>query len=426
MTSESRRIPPGPSEEYKASEDLLDWMTEQFQRFGDIYRTSFYGTSVYVVSDPDYVDHVLRVNWQNYRKGQAIKRIGLLLGNGLMVSEGELWKRQRRMIQPAFHSETLERLLKVITSANDVLLEKWKLAALEKQNVNVTSDVSKMVLNVILGSIFGDDYEQVLPHFKILSDEPSRNLEFANAFRPLGKLVIEIATQRRNGNRAATDILGMLMAARDRETASPMSDNQLANEIMTLVVAGHETTASTIAWVWYLLSLSPEVEKKLSRELTELPGGDSPEIGDLPKFTYTRQVIEETLRLYPPGWLITRKALKEDRLGDYLVPAGTEVHISPYLIQRHPAFWDAPDQFNPDRFHAAESHKRHPMSMLPFLAGPRKCIGESHARVEMQIHLMTVAKRLRLKRTDQRPVRLDLGVNLRSKDDFIMAPEFIH
>jgi cytochrome P450 len=425
MTSELKLIPSGPTEEYKTSQDLLGWMTEQFQRFGDIYRTSIYGTNVYVVNNPDYVDHVLRVNWQNYRKGQAIKRIGLLLGNGLMVSEGELWKRQRQMIQPAFHNETLDKLMKVITWANTALLEKWRLAARENQSVNITHDISKMVLNIILGSIFGDDYERVHPHFEILSDESARNLEFATAFRPLAKLVIEIATERRNNNNVAADMLGMLMGARDRKTGSLMSDNQLANEIMTLVVAGHETTASTLAWVWYLLSMNPDVEQKLSRELASFPGCDSPALSDLPRFTYTRQVIEETLRLYPPGWLITRKALKEDQLGNYLVPAGTEVHISPYLIQRHPAFWDAPDEFNPDRFEPGKSGERHPMSMLPFLAGPRKCIGESHARTEMQIHLMTVAKELRLKRTDQNPVRLDLGVNLRSKDDFIMTPEFI-
>ena len=425
MASGLRQIPPGPMEEYDTSQDPLFWIDEQFKRFGDIYRASFYGTNVYVVNHPDYVDHVLRVNWQNYRKGQAIKRIGMLLGNGLMVSEGELWKKQRQMIQPSFHDESIGRLTRIIKSANTALLKKWTRAAHDKAPVNITRDISHMVLEIILSSIFGDDYEQMAPHFNILSDEPVRDLAFANRFRPLRTMVVELAGRRRKENVAAADILGMLMAARDRKTGAPMSDNQLASEILTLVVAGHETTASTLNWVWYLLSINPEVEQRLWSELSTLPQSDLPHFSELSRFTYTRQVIEETLRLYPPGWLITRKALTDDELGDYLVPAGTEVYISPYLIQRHPAFWEAPNEFNPDRFEPNLSRGRHPMTMIPFLAGPRKCTGESHARVEMQIHLMMIAKHLSLESADQGPIELEAGVNLRSKHDFIMTPRII-
>ena len=219
-------------------------------------------------------------------------------------------------------------------------------------------------------------------------------------------------------------MLGMLMEARDRKS-QVMPDSQLVSEIMTLIVAGHETTASTLNWTWYLLSKSAEVEEKLSSELNAVPGSVSPEVGDLAKFVYTRQVIEETLRLYPAGWLMTRAALENDQLGDYLVPAGTEIYISPYLIQRHPAFWEAPDRFNPDRFGPDESRTRHPMTMLPFSAGPRKCIGESLARIEMQIHLMTIAKHLRLRSVSEQSIELEAGVNLRNKHDFIMTPEII-
>ncbi len=397
-------------------------MSDQFNRFGSIYRASVYGTDVYVVSDPEHVDHVLRVNWQNYKKGQAIKRIGLLLGNGLMVSEGEFWKSQRRMIQPAFHDEVIGGLVNVISAANFVLLNKWKAAALRKESVNITSDISHMILKIVLTSIFGDDSEGVAPHFNILSDEPARNLGFAQAFRPLGKIVAEVANRRRSQNRTATDILGMLMEARDRKSGQVMPDGQLVREIMTIIVAGHETTASTLNWTWYLLSQHPEVEDKLSRELDAMPGARH-EIGNLSKFNYTRQVIEETLRLYPAGWLMTRMALKDDRLSDYFVPAGTEIYISPYLVQRHPAFWEAPDRFDPDRFGPAQSRNRHPMTMLPFSAGPRKCVGEMFARVEMQIHLMTIAKHLRFRCLSEQPIQLDAGVNLRNKHDFIMTPE---
>jgi len=424
MTFEQGRIPPGPAEKYDTSEDLLRWMNDQFDRFGSIYRASVYGTNVYVDSDPEHVDHVLRINWQNYKKGQAIKRIGFLLGNGLMVSEGEFWKSQRRMIQPAFHDKAIGAWINVISAANIALLRKWKDAAQERESVNITSDISHMVLKVVLISIFGDDYEQVAPHFNILSDDSARNLQFAQRFRPLGKMVSEVAGQRRKQNRTATDMLGMLMEARDRKNQA-MPDSQLVSEIMTLIVAAHETTASTLNWTWYLLSKSAEVGEKLSSELNALPGSGSPEIGDLAKSVYTRQVIEETLRLYPAGWLMTRAARKNDQLGDYLVPAGTEIYISPNLIQRHPAFWKAPDRFNPDRFGPDELRTRHRMTMLPFSAGPRKCIGESFARIEMQFHLLKIAEHLRLRSVSEQSIQLEAGVNLRNKHDFIMTPEII-
>jgi cytochrome P450 len=424
MTFEQGRIPPGPAEKYNTSEDLLRWLVDQFDRFGSIYRASIYGTTVYVVSDPEHVDHVLRTNWRNYKRGQAIKRIGFLLGNGLIVSEGEFWKNQRRMIQPAFHDKAVGALINVISAANIELLEKWTDAARERESVNITSDISHMVLKVVLISIFGDDYDQVAPHFSILADEPARNLEFAQKFTPLRKIVSGVAAQRRKQNRTATDMLGMLMAARDLK-GQAMPDGQLVHEIITLIVAGHETTATTLNWTWYLLSRSAEVEEKLSSELNVVPGGGSPEIADLAKFVYTRQVIEEALRLYPALWLMTRAAINNDQLGDYFVPAGTEIYISPYLIQRHPAYWQAPDCFNPDRFGPDVLRTRHPMTMIPFSAGPRKCIGESLARMEMQIHLMTIAKHLRLRNVNEQSIHLEAGVNLRNKHDFIMTPEII-
>ncbi len=169
MTAGLKLIPPGPPEKYCPSQDLLSWMRDHFSRFGDIYKASAFGTDVYVVSDPRYADYVLRENWQNYKKGQAIKRVGLLLGNGLMVSEGEFWKSQRRMIQPSFHQEAVSALITIVTTANIALLKKWERAAREHASVNVTRDVSLMILDVVLVSIFGDDYEEVAPHFCILS-----------------------------------------------------------------------------------------------------------------------------------------------------------------------------------------------------------------------------------------------------------------
>jgi cytochrome P450 len=417
------QIPPGPVEKYSTTQDLLRWMGDQFNRFGDIFKASVYGANVYASRDPQHARHVLRQNYQNYVKGQAIKRVALLLGNGLMVSEGEFWKTQRRMIQPAFHRTAVDALAKAITASNVALLARWEDAAHRRVSVNVTHDVSGMVLEVVLVSIFGADYKQVAPHFNILSEESARNLGFAQAFRSFEKIILELAAQRRKEKTTATDILGMLMEARDQKSGQAMSDRQLVNEIKTLIVAGHETTANTLSWTWYLLSQHPEVEQKLSSELANLRGSEFSKLEDLPKFAYTRQVIDEALRLYPAGWLLTRRALKDDQLGDYFVPAGTEIYLSPYFIQRHPGLWVAPDRFNPDRFDPYHSCDRHPLAMLPFSTGPRNCIGENLARVEMQIHLVTIASRIRFRPVESNPPELDIGVNLRSKHDFIMNPE---
>ena len=416
-------IPPGPVEKYSTTQDVLRWMGDQFERFGDIFKASVYGASVYASRDPQHARHVLRQNCQNYVKGQAIKRVAFLLGNGLMVSEGEFWKTQRRMIQPAFHRTAIDALANVITASNVALLARWEDAAHKKVSVNVTRDVSGMVLEVVLLSIFGADYKQVAPHFNIVSEESARNLEFAQSFRSLEKIILELAAQRRKEKTTATDILGMLMEARDQKSGQAMSDRQLVNEIKTLIVAGHETTANTLSWTWYLLSQNPKVEEKLASEINNLVGSKFPGLDDLPKFAYTRQVIDEVLRLYPAGWLLTRRALKDDQLGDYFVPAGTEIYVSPYFIQRHPDLWEEHDRFNPDRFGPGHSGDRHPLAMLPFSTGPRNCIGENLARVEMQIHLMTIAGRIRFRPVEGNPPELDVGVNLRSKHDFIMNPE---
>ena len=423
MVSNPGRIPQGPAEKYSSSDDLLSWLGEQFTQFGDIYRASIYGTNVYVISAPEYVEHVLLRNWQNYPKGLAIKRVALLLGNGLMVSKGEVWKRQRRMIQPPFNRSAVGSWSSMITAANARLLQKWVGAAQAKSSINVTRDVSLLILEIILTSIFGDDYDQVAPQFRVVSDEAARDLAFAHTFNALSEIIAKIIEQRRKQNRVAADFLGFLMAARDRDTGQAMSDPQLIKEIMTLIVAGHETTASTLNWTWYLLSENPDAEAKLSDELRHSLPHEAPGIEDLPKYIYARKVIEETMRLYPPGWLLTRRAIKDDHLGEYFVPAGTEIYISPYDIQRHPGLWEAPDRFDPDRFNSEIEPNACPFAMLPFSVGPRNCIGEHLARMEMLIHLVMIGSRLRLRRIADKPPALAAGVNLLSAHDFHMMPE---
>ena len=175
--------------------------------------------------------------------------------------------------------------------------------------------------------------------------------------------------------------------------------------------------------IWYLLSQNPEAEMRLSAELSDLTSSKFPDMEALPNFAYTRLVIDEALRLYPPGWLMTRRAIEDDYLGEYYVPAGTEVYISPYVIQRHPDLWVEPDSFHPERFKSTDVRERRSATMLPFSAGPRNCIGEVFARTEMQVHLMTIASRIRLGHVKRAPLEFEAGVNLRSRHDFMMSPE---
>ncbi len=389
MTDNTLKIPPGPADKYNSAEDLFQWMNENFLLYGDIYKASVFGSDVYVVSDPEYCERILRWNWQNYpRAGQVVKRIALLLGNGLIASNGEFWASQRRMIQPAFTKSAIGNFINIMTSANSELLEKWQLAAMRRQTVNVTQDISFMVLAITLRAIFGDDYATAAPLFKILVEKPERDFQFAQLFRPLGNNIIEIASGRRRAGKVAADILGVMMEARDRERGQLMTDSQLASEVMTLVVAGHETTAGLLNWMWYLLSKHPEVQTRLGSELERFPVRENPDMEELPRYAYTRQVIDEALRLYPPLWLMTRRALSDDRLGEFLVPAGTEIYISPYLIQRSSRFWELPDHFDPDRMSSDNRSDKPELALCPFGAGPRNCIGELFARVEIQFHLM--------------------------------------
>ena len=376
-----------------------------------------------MITDPEYARHVLLRNWQNYARGLHVKRIAFLMGKGLIVSEGEFWKRQRRMMQPAFHQRAINALADVMIQANAKLLDKWELAARNAHGINVTEDVSHMILEVVLRSLFGADYDQIAPHFKLVADVPERDLAFARAFQSLGRVILEVIAQRRDGGIVSMDILGMLMHAKDRDTGTGMSDRQVVNEIMTLIVAGHETTASTLNWAWYLLTKHSAAQEKLATQVASMLPGDFPSVEDLERLPYAEQVLEETMRLYPALWLMTRRALKDDEIGGYFVPAGTEIYVSPYFVQRHPGLWENPEQFDPERFAPGDTEKRRRMMVLPFSVGPRSCIGESFSRLEMQIHLIMVAKRLRLRYEQTKPLEIEAGINLRSKHDFIMTPE---
>jgi cytochrome P450 len=204
-----------------------------------------------------------------------------------------------------------------------------------------------------------------------------------------------------------------------------MPDKQLLDEVMTLIVAGHETTASALNWMWYLLSQHPEIERRLHAEIDRLPVNPAT-LDDIAQFAYTRQVIEETLRLYPPGWLLTRRSIEADSVGGHAIAPKTDVFISPYIVHRHPDYWADPERFEPDRFEASQVTQRNRFCYLPFALGPRACIGEQFAMAEMMLHTALLARRIRLRYLPKQPIELECQVNLRTKHSICMVPELRH
>jgi len=382
-----------------------------------------------VINHPDDVRRVLVLNHANYVKGYGLDRVKVLTGNGLVTSEGDFWRSQRAMMQSMFQRRNLTRFATFIAAANERLLARWEQKAATAEALNVTDELSALTLEVILRAIFGEDLDRMAEPggthpFQFVASDPTRDLDFAWRFRQLRTLVAQLAARRRSGTVAEPqDFLGMLVAARQRSSGEPMGERELIDEVMTLIIAGHETAASTLNSVWYLLSQHPEVEARVHAELDAAEELSAPDLAATETLRYTRAVLTETLRLYPPVWLISRRTLGPDVLGGYPIPAGVDVLLSPYFVQRHPQFWSEPEAFRPERPETAQEIRRPRCAFIAFSAGPRHCIGESMGLFEMCVHLYKVARRLRLRLPPGTPMQLDAQINLRSRVPLMMQPE---
>jgi enediyne biosynthesis protein E7 len=424
-------IPPGPTEGFDlgGSDESLARLREYFARFGDTYRVFAPARGVYnyVINHPDDIKRVLLSNHRNYTKGEGMDRVKILLGNGIMTSEGDFWRRQRRMMQPSFHRRLIDQFRDVIHEVNEKFAERWAAKAARAEAVNLTDDASELTLEIVLRSIFGTDLQRLERQlganpFEVVAKEQNRDLKFAFRFRSLTKLVAELIHRRRREPEEHFDFLSMLMASRDRDSGEAMSDKELIDEVLTLIVAGHETTAAALTWSWYLISQHPAAAEQLQSEADHTAGGtlglDAAE-----SLTFTHQVLQEALRLYPPGWLITRRTLEADELGGFAVAPRTDVFISPYMLHRHPAYWSDPEQFRPERFAGADAEERHRFSYIPFAVGPRHCIGENIAMFEMLVHVQHMSRRFRLTRATDEPIELEAQINLRPRSNLMMTVE---
>ena len=413
-----------------STDDSLERMIELFARHGDTYRVYVPArrSYTYVIHHPDDVKRVLVSNHRNYTKGVGLDRVKILLGKGIMTSEGELWKRQRYMMQPLFHRRVITTFAEVIAQANDRWIARWEAHARSGEAINLTDEMSELTLEIVLRSIFGRDLDRLSQQlggnpFEVVTREQSRDLQFAYKFRSLTKLVAALIAHRRATEEEHLDYVAMLMNARDKESGAPMGDRELIDEIMTLVVAGHETTASGLNWTWYLLSQHPQVESRLHAEIDAAADLPAPSLTEMEGLRYTRQVIDEALRLYPPGWVLSRRTIDADELGGYPVPAGTNVLLPLYLLHRHPHFWKNPDTFDPERFAPEQESERPRFAYMPFAAGPRHCIGETFALYEMLVHLYKVARRYRLRYVPDKPLELEAQINLRTRHPLHMRLE---
>jgi enediyne biosynthesis protein E7 len=422
-------LPPGPTEGFDlgGSDESLALMRDCFARFGDIYRVFAPGRGVYnyVINHPDDIKRVLLSNHRNYTKGEGMDRVKILLGNGIMTSEGDFWRRQRRMMQPSFHRRVIDQFSLLIHEVNEKFAQRWAASAARDEPINLTDDVSELTLEIVLRSIFGSDLARLERQlganpFEVVAKETNRDLKFAFRFRSLTKLVAELIQRRRREPEEHFDFLSMFMATRDRDSDEGMSDKEMIDEVLTLIVAGHETTAAALTWTWYLVSQHPQTAQQLHAEAdrvaTERLGLDAAESLQL-----THQVIQEALRLYPPGWLLTRRTLEADELGGYAIGARTDVFISPYMLHRHPAFWSEPEAFRPERFAGADAEERHRFSYIPFAVGPRHCIGEGMAMFEMLVHVHHMSQRFVLTRADDEPIELEAQINLRPRSNLMMT-----
>jgi cytochrome P450 len=426
------RTPPEPEFQFNIGEadDSLEQMRRLNARFGDIYRV--YSPSrarhVYVINHPDDARRVLVSNHANYSRGFGLDRVRVLLGNGLVTSDNELWRTQRYMMQPLFHRRVVTRFGELIDETTERLIARWEGYLAGDQQLNVTDEMSEVTLEFILRAIFGTDLDRLtatLGHnpFALVANNPERNLSFASQFYQLRRLVAELARRRRDDTAEHFDFLGMMLDARAKGSGAPMGERELVDEVMTLIIAGHETAASGLNSAWYLLSQHPDAEARLHAEIDAAPGQRAPSLNATEALGFTRAVVSEALRLYPPVWLMSRTANGPDVLAGYEIPAGADVLLSPYLVHRHPQFWSEPEAFSPERFEQDPDAGRARCAYIPFGAGPRHCIGETLALYEMCMHLYKVASRYRLGCPIGQGIELEALVNLRTRYPVMMRLE---
>lgn len=444
-----RQPPPGPPARRGFShirafrEDALTFLLGLAREHGDVVRFHLGPQPLIFVSSPEAVRHVMQDNARNYTKQTpGFDVVRELLRQGLLTSDGELWIRQRRLAQPAFHRQKLAGFGRLMMEAAVERAEAWAPEIGTGKPLDVSGEMMRLALRMAGDALFGttdvlraaneirDALDVVLAYAHNRITKPLTlprsvptpfNLKVNRAVAALDGVVFSVIEQRRREPKPREDLLAMLMEATDADTGERMGDAQLRDEVMTLLLAGHETTANTLSWTWYMLSMHPMVRRTLQAELASVLGGRPPTVEDMPKLVYTRMVIDEVLRLYPPAWVFSRSPLQDDEIGGFHIPKGGFVVISPWVTHHHPKFWENPTGFDPERFRPERAAAQPRFAYFPFGGGPRLCIGQGFALMELVMAIATLAQRMNLDLIPDRPVVPEFSITLRPRGGLWMT-----
>jgi cytochrome P450 len=418
----TRRRAPGPPRSStpallpKMVRDRLGVMSDAVARYGDVVRLPLGPKTLHLFNHPDHAKYVLADNPTNYHKGIGLIHARRVIGDGLLTSEGELWRKQRKTIQPAFQVKRLAKQLPAIAEEAEVLVSRLR----EHEGgdpVDMREEMTGLTLGVLGRTLLDADlgaFDSIGHSFEAVQDQAifemmslgtvpiwaplPKQVRFRRARRDLQEIVDALAADRIANPGDQDDVVSRLIESASQEPDPQVARTRMRDELVTLLLAGHETTASTLSWAFYLADKHPQVWERLHAEAVEVLGGEPLTYQDLHRFKYTTMVLEEVMRLYPPVWILPRLAQEEDEIGGYHVPAGADVLICPYLLHRHPGFWEQPDSFDPERFNPDGATGRNRYAYIPFGAGPRFCVGNNLGLMEATLVLATVARDLRLRK----------------------------
>lgn len=421
----------------KFARDILGAVLEGWRECGDVVRFRGLRTMT-LVARPDDVKHVLDDRQENYPRSKVVRDyLRPIMGNGIFVSDGELWRRQRRLLEPLFDARRMAEYGPVITQQTEKMLDRWEPYAGGNATLDVQEQMRDLTLDIVEHVLFGHDgtgdsafkenavtaIEYAIPRVMAPVNPPAflpAGRRCRRALRALDSVVARQIAERRAGARSG-DLLSAMLAARDAETGEGMTDAQARDEVMTTVFGAYKGLPQGLAWTWYALAEHSGPRERLRAELEAVLAGRTPTVDDLPRLPYPKMVIEEVLRLYPPLWIWSRPPVEEDEIGGYRIPAGMFVLNIPYVTHRHEEFWESPEEFDPERFAPERRDGRHPGAYFPFATGPRKCIAESFALMTMQLVVGTVAQRYRLELVPGYEIKRDLEFLLRPANGMPMT-----
>lgn len=389
--------------------DPLKAMLDLYHKYGDTYTVKVNDVSMLIITRPEHIHAVLVEHADAFHKdadytdpNQGLARF---VGQGLITSDGALWKRQRKLVAPALHARRIMAYGQTMTDYSDAMLNDWK----SGEKLDIAHEMMTLTIRIVAKSLFDVDMsgELAAPIFKAMEElqemqgaislipawiPTPAELRRRKSLREMDKLIYQIIADRQASGADTGDLLSMLVAARD-EDGQPMDTRQIRDEAVTLFLAGHETTANALNWTWTLLAENPDIEAKLHEELDRVLAGRLPTLADLENLPYTERVIKEAMRLYPPAWSVGRVAIKDVQIGEYFIPKGMRVGVTTYLTHHSPEFWNEPERFDPDRFSPERESSIPKYAYLPFGGGPRVCIGNHFAMMEAKLILATVASR---------------------------------